>query len=203
MSKGELTRHAAILTLGVSALALGGWYAGLRGLHQDLARAHAERALQRVALAGAPGPIPDADRRASALTSRIQEARDLVRSTPGPDAIYDVIQRLAMESGVRLDRLEPQSGTNRAGDAKKQGGYAVDSIGFDAEIAGDYDKVVAFLVGIENDMGLSKVTSLRVAPLPGLEGDRSVVLAKITTVHSVQVTDVSRADTPVHAKEKR
>jgi hypothetical protein len=202
MNSGELTRDAVALACGVTLLALGGWYAGLRGLHADLGSANAERSLQRVALAGAPGTIEDVDSTAAVLESRIREARSLIAATPGPETIYDAIQRLARDAGVRLDRLEPTSTTGKPEDPKKLGGHAVESLGFDAEITGDYDKVVAFIAGIENDLGMSKVLSLRVAPLPGSEGDRTAVLAKVTSAHYVQVTDVLRSGA-AKPKEKR
>jgi hypothetical protein len=203
MSTTELTRHAALLAGGVSLIALGGWYAGLNGLHHELADAHAELTLQHVALNGAPGPIKDADDKAAALQARIDEARAMLSATPGPDGVYDAVQKLARDTGIRLDRLEPLGSSPAPVDPKKQGGYAVESLGFDAEISGDYDKIIAFIAGIENGMGLSKVTALRVAPLPGREGDRSMVLAKVTTRHFVQVTDVSKPKPAETAKPQK
>jgi hypothetical protein len=205
MNSSELTRDAVALACGVTLLALGGWYAGLRGLHADLGSAYAERSLQRVALSGAPGTIDDVDKTAATLESKIREARSLIAATPGPETIYDSIQRLARDAGVRLERLEPMSNTWKSEDPKKLGGHAVESLGFDAEITGDYDKVVTFVAGIENDLGMSKVAALRVVPLPGREGDRTAVLAKVTSVHFVQVTDVQRtgASGAAKTKEKR
>ncbi|MFM9957167.1 MAG: hypothetical protein ACKVZJ_03760 [Phycisphaerales bacterium] len=115
-----------------------------------------------------------------AVTSRSVPARDTARLNAG-------IEEIAARAGVNVERTQPRETTvlaaTNASAAPGVGAPAVRpdaALGFSIDVSGSYGGLASFLRSLEEELGFTRVLSLRVTP-EGEHEDR--VRATITTAH--------------------
>lgn len=181
------------VSVGLGAVAAGAWFLSLRTLCTDLASLRAQSSLQRVNLAQDPDLAPNHAALITDLEARIDRAKTILAATPATEKLYDTLQESGKASGVRIDKLEPSSNSRRQIDLTATAGYKADTIAFDIEASGEFDRVVAFIASLERDLGLSKVATVRIQPMPGQPEHGTKVVAQVSTAHFIAIPSVPPA----------
>lgn len=165
----------------IACMLLAGAVAVVGGpLRLDLAEARSRlRALKQRAerevgvdpgAAPAREPSQDPDARAEEIRRRSERAAD-------SGALFDAIMRLAAETSVRIDKLEP-----RAGGATPGGEGRLISTSFTIAATGSYENLTAFLASVEREAGYVTTTSMRLTPVTDASG-KALVAATFETNH--------------------
>lgn len=147
--------------LGVCALCALAQYVVVRPEHQTLSllRADTHQLLQRGADATRlPATSPQAIERVRAQAT--QGLSDLRRQAQGPDdesAMFALISRLASQRHVRLDSV--------SSDAPPPASSDIRDLSLKLSSVGAYQDLAAFLADIQQSLGISEITSLRLTPL--------------------------------------
>lgn len=181
----------------VACLAGGAWHLGLRPMEARLARAQASLQAQRAEVArleADQGTAPtDPRTRAGLVEAREARLNELSRRSGDTAGLYDLIGDLAVRSGVRVQRIEPKGATQPIKDKEHDPVYAVMGVQYSIEAAGDYGHIAEFVRLIEQDAGLTKVVSIRLAPTPATvdQPDPTTVTASIETSHLRLVIDTA------------
>jgi hypothetical protein len=185
MTRHDLARQTFLMTAALSAVAVGGWFFALSGPHRRLEEAQRTLALQARDLTSAGPTLPDAPERTAAYQARIAATKSILARTPAPDALYDSIQKAAAASGIRVERLEPESTSHRSMDLSRTTGYSVEPIAFDVEARGTLAAAAGFIDRMERSVGLARITSLRVLPAPGANAKSQEIVLHVTTTHFI------------------
>lgn len=179
-----IVRRLAIETLVVGTIIAGGWFGLLKPLEARLATAKARQAAQEVKIEAARKE--DASRavppeaRLRELTARAVEIDQQSKASGEPAMLYDTLTGAAASHGVRIDRLDPKrraTGANRRPGSKTE----IETVEYTIIAIGTFDAVSRFVAQLEREIGLTRITALRVAPRPG--DSPQGVTATIETSH--------------------
>ncbi|GIK17868.1 MAG: hypothetical protein DYG93_04225 [Leptolyngbya sp. PLA2] len=179
-----IARRLAIEVIMVGAMIAGGWFGLLKPLEARLATAKAREASQELKIEAARRE--DANRasppetRLRELTARAVEIDRQSRASGEPAMLYDTLTGAAASHGVRIDRLDPK---RRATTANRRPGSRteIESVEYTIIAIGAFDAVARFVAQLEHEIGLTRITALRVAPRPGDSSQE--VTATIETSH--------------------
>lgn len=202
MSRTSLVKQTALMAAAMSVLAAGGWFVALRGVHGRLQEAR--RALQRqeAVLAAGATPAVDAAARTEEYERRAAQLRRVIADTPTADGIYERLQRAAAASGVKLDRIEPVSGSRRIMDLTRQAGVAVEPVAVELRARGSFASLAAFTEQVEHCTGLCKVTSVKVLPAEDSTPRAPTAALQLTCTHFT-AAEAGPAVLPAARKEGR
>jgi hypothetical protein len=194
------------VSLGLGVVSAGAWFLCLRTLCTDLATLRAQATLQHVAMAEAPDLGHDHAAVISDFEARIARSHAIIDATPTIDRLYDALQHAGKEAGVRIEKLEPSSNGRKPVNLNAKAGFDAEAMTFDIEASGDFDQMVLFIARLERDFGLSKVSNVRVQPMPGQQEHGKKVIAQIATAHYVATPAVppvkAGSGTPASSRAK-
>ncbi len=179
-----ILRRLAVETLVVGAVIAGGWFGLLKPLEARLATANARQRSQETRIEAARQE--EATRTASPevrlreLTARATEVDRQSRASGDPATLYDTLTGAAASHGVRIDRLDPK---RRATSANRRPGSKteIEAVEYTIIAIGAFDAVSRFVSQLEHEIGLTRITAIRMAPRPGDSPEE--VTATIETSH--------------------
>lgn len=122
-------------------------------------------------------PFP-AEAIANELRARRADLEASFRASSNPAQVYDSLGVLAASVGVRLERVEPGKGGRGV---VSQCPEIVNSAVHSIEATGTMSQLADFFSAIDTRLGMSRVTSVRLAPVPGADGQQ--LTATIETTH--------------------
>lgn len=174
---------AQVVFLTVTVVAV--WYLAIRPMKASLMSARAEYAAQQKdikAFHQAQQTLPESGSQALArMKSERQAISERLRLSGNSSLVYDKFRSLAAEYDVDIERIEPVR--TRAGRGKSDSvGVAIESTGHTIEFSGSFDDVAAFVQAVQDRVGMSKVTTLRMTPARVVSDD-PMIDAQIEAVH--------------------
>ncbi len=175
------SRTGALASVLLAGAGLVGWYLGVRPIEQSEARVRAGHREQQGLLATVGRDVPTRPHLDATIASLAERARVFAAQSEISGEANSVHRRLedaAGACGVEIQRIEPRPAPRTKED--KKGEHAkIEAVAFTVEVSGAYGRVAAFLSEIDERIGLSRVSSVRLIPVAG--GDR--VAAVIETAH--------------------
>ena|GEM_PF-5362038 len=179
----DIKKHVARAFV-LSGLAFAGWYviekpriAAVSGQRLMLASAEADLVEANVFAAAAAYTTPvlaAAERELAVLESWAGTASDEASS-------YSLFRSLATTRDVTIERLEP--GSSRAAAKPSRDARTADVAAFSLDVVGPAEQVVGFICDVDSKIGAGKVTSFRIAPLPGRVTGRVRATLEIIHLH--------------------
>lgn len=115
---------------------------------------------------------------AADLKSRRLGIETRFEASSNPAHVYDSLGALASRTGVRLERVEPgKGGRGVVSQCPEIMVSAVHTI----EATGTMSQLADFFTAIDTDLGMSRVGSVRLSPVPGSQGEQ--LTATLDTTH--------------------
>lgn len=176
-------RMALVATVAAGGLLVVAWRVAVSPLHARLATASVQETTLRGQVAGLESlRLPDQgvlDQELRRVTERGERLHEAGRSPDG-NRIQEDVRALASTHRVRIDRLERRG---RVGSTEGRGSaYALrDAMGFSISAQGSYSDMANFIEAVRTDLGLTRISGLRLTPVE-TSGGRSVS-AVIETTH--------------------
>ena len=164
MNAASMRVYAAQI-LFLCALVTGCWALLLRPMKERLEELRAECAVQQVqisefetAQAARPETGSQALERIAAENDAMVEHLHVSSST---SLIYDALRDLARENGVEIERIEPtRTNGARVGGADSR----ISASGHSIKFSGTYAAAAEFIQTVQEQVGMTKVTALRLLP---------------------------------------
>ena len=115
---------------------------------------------------------------AADLKSRRAGIESQFADSANPARVYDSLGELAARTGVRLERVEPgKGGRGVVSQCPEIMVSAVHTI----EATGTMSQLADFFTAIDTELGMSRVGSVRLSPVPGSQGEQ--LTATLDTTH--------------------
>ena len=164
----DVRKHVARAFV-LSGMALAAWYvvekpriASVAGQRLMLASAEADLVEANVFAEAAAATTP-----VLAQAERELAALEAWAGTTGDEASsYSLFRSLATSHQVTIERLEP--GSTRSASKPSRDARAADVGAFSLDVVGQAEQVAGFICDVDSKIGSGKVTSFRIAPLPGV-----------------------------------
>lgn len=171
--QGSATRSVlSELVIGV-ALCVGVYALWIEPIERKLAvagRLEDEVAAERRRLEGSTLEPAEAKKRLEAWAARAKQLEALNQAARSEAELVSASAELARRHSVRIDQVQPERVPPEAG---AKGGEHASRLGQSITVSGSYPAVVAFLDGLERDLGLTRIKSVQVSPT-GLPGSHEV-----------------------------
>lgn len=173
---------ARIAIFGMIAAVL--WVVLVRPLRRELAQAEADLRAdqQRIADAGATPFDPfEGDR----LRRDGQAIDAVVAQSAQTGRLYDAFRDAAQRTGVRVERVDPAKGTSNFDKVSRAANVKTTAHSYSTEVVGPYDAVARFLGGLGRELGMARITALRLSPGGVGPAGSSLVRASVDVQHYV------------------
>ena len=174
---------AQLVFLSVTVVAV--WYLAIRPMKASLGGVRAEFAAQQADIESfrrAQRVLPESGTQAlSRLDDEREAMTERLRVSGNSSLVYDKFRSLAIEYDVEIERIEPL----RSRGARTQSGgtaIAVESTGHTIKFSGSFANVSAFVQAVQEQVGMSKVTTVRMSPARS-ESEHVVIDAQIEAMH--------------------
>lgn len=177
-----LARTFASKSVLLAAAAGALWYLAIRPMTDELRQARAAFDAFAVEIEEHNrqfGSEPfSAEEVASDLKSRRAGIETRFEASANPAHVYDSLGSLAARTGVRLERVEPgKGGRGVVSQCPEIMVSAVHTI----EATGTMSQLADFFTAIDTELGMSRVGSVRLSPVPGSQGEQ--LTATLDTTH--------------------
>jgi hypothetical protein len=177
-----LARTYASKSVLLAAVAGAVWYFAVRPMTDELRQARAAFDSFAVEIDEHTRQFGSEPFSTETIAADLKSRRAAIESQFAPSAnpahVYDSLGALAARAGVRLERVEPGKG-GRA--TVSQCPEIVISAVHSIEATGTMSQLANFFTAIDTQLGMSRVASTRLAPVPGSQGDQ--LTAMIDTTH--------------------
>lgn len=177
-----LARTYASKSVLLAAAAGAIWYFAVRPMNDELRQARAAFDAFAVEIDEhtrqfGSTPFP-ADEVAADLKARRVGIESQFADSANPAHVYDSLGELAVRTGVRLERVEPgKGGRGVVSQCPEISVSAVHTI----EATGSMSQLADFFTAIDTELGMSRVGSVRLSPIPGSQGEQ--LTATLDTTH--------------------
>lgn len=158
------------------------WYFAIRPMTDELRQARAAFDAFAVEIdehARVFGSAPfSADEVGADLKARRAGIESRFAESSNPAHVYDSLGALAAKAGVRLERVEPGKGGR--GVVSQCPEFIVSAV-HTIEATGTMSQLADFFTAIDTELGMSRVGSVRLSPIPGSQGEQ--LTATLDTTH--------------------
>jgi hypothetical protein len=185
-SNARVVRRAATQAFTGAAVCAVAWQVIAGPVRERLVSASAAGAQQAVQMRAFSESINSMPVRPESIIesaqTRAARLEELSRETGDASALYEALASVAKEAGVHIDRIEPRQSSQSA---RGPGRQSVESTSFSVEVTGDFDAMVRFVDRTEAEIGLTRVTGLRIRPTiaDAEDGNKAMLATTVETTH--------------------